>query len=102
MNPVIPCCGSNPVIPGCGLEPRRTGCGSNPVIPGCGVEPRHTLLRGLAKWASPLSCAGTCESVHTITASAAVQTGTAGTFVDVLLTVHSLPARVTDADVPRS
>lgn len=62
----------------------------------------HTLLGGLAKWASPLSCAGTCESVHAVAAGATVQTGAAGTLVDVLLTAGSLPARVTDADVPRS
>lgn len=63
---------------------------------------RHTLLWGLAKWASPLSCAGTCESIHTISASPTIQTGVACTLVDVLVTVHSLPAWVTDADVPRS
>lgn len=59
------------------------------------------MLWGLAKWASPLSCTGAGESIDAIAAGPAVQTGVASAFVDVLITVHSLPARVAEADVAR-
>lgn len=60
------------------------------------------MLWALADRAGPLSRAGTGEPVQTVGAGASVQTWVAGTFVDVVLTVESFPARVTNAAVARS
>ena len=61
-----------------------------------------TLLRGLAERAGPLGGAGTRESINAVRAGSPVLTGVAQAFIDVLVTVDSLPARVTVADVARS
>lgn len=60
------------------------------------------LLCGLAERASPLRSASTCESINAVGAGSSVLTGVACALVDILVTVRSLPARVTVADVARS
>lgn len=60
-----------------------------------------TLLCSLAHWACPLGSASTCESINAVMAGSSVLTGVAHTFIDILVTVYSLPARATVADVAR-